>query len=234
MAAAQELNSQAAQLFHRGSSTEAEQLWRRALHVAPAWPDLYANLASALVTRSQPARAEAWLTLRAAVRLVPTDGRLYARLGALVVGSQPLAALARPALRMVVRFAHAAARLRPTDGALWCNLGLALNALDARSLARRAYARAVAVSPSSTDARLGLAGTQARSAPSALLPRTAATTHTLSLSLSLYAHPLCTHLARSGRRRCARCALRSRSRPPTPTSTTTWAICCTARRPVAT
>ena len=89
------------------------QLWRRALHVAPAWPDLYANLASALVTRSQPARAEAWLALRAAVRLVPTDGRLYARLGALVVGSQPLAALARPALRMVVRFAHAAARLRP-------------------------------------------------------------------------------------------------------------------------
>ena len=68
MAAAQELNSQAAQLFHRGSTAEAEKLWRRALHVAPAWPDLYANLASALVTRSQPARAEAWLALRAAVR----------------------------------------------------------------------------------------------------------------------------------------------------------------------
>ena len=172
-----ELNAHAAQLFYRGAASEAEQAWRRALQLAPNYVEAYANLASALLSRTPttpPARDEAWRALRVAVQLAPASSTFYARLGAMVVAGRPLQALPRPARRVVIRLAHTAARLRPADGSLWCNLGLALATHGERRLARRAYARAATLEPANAEAHMGLAGVQARGAALRTLRRACA------------------------------------------------------------
>ena len=44
-----ELNAHAAQLFYRGAASEAEQVWRHTLRLAPNYVEAHANLASAPV-----------------------------------------------------------------------------------------------------------------------------------------------------------------------------------------
>ena len=103
-----ELNAHAAQLFYRGAASEAEHSWRRAVQLAPRYVEAYANLASALLSRTPatpPARDEAWQALRVAVQLAPASSTFYARLGAMVVAGRPLHALPRPDARVFVVFA---------------------------------------------------------------------------------------------------------------------------------
>ena len=172
-----ELNAHAAQLFYRGAASEAEHSWRRAVQLAPRYVEAYANLASALLSRTPatpPARDEAWQALRVAVQLAPASSTFYARLGAMVVAGRPLHALPRPARRVVIRLAHSAARLRPADGSLWCNLGLALATHGDPRLAQRAYARAAILEPANAEAQMGLAGVQARGAALRTLRRACA------------------------------------------------------------
>ena len=215
-----ELNAHAAQLFYRGAASEAEQAWRRALQLAPNYVEAYANLASALLSRTPttpPARDEAWRALRVAVQLAPASSTFYARLGAMVVAGRPLQALPRPARRVVIRLAHTAARLRPADGSLWCNLGLALATHGERRLARRAYARAATLEPANAEAHMGLAGVQARGAAlrtlrraCALVPADARVYH--NLGNLLHGPPLGGNLNVRATAAAARCFARAAAR----------------------